>query len=207
MFFDGLFGLAAIVLAVNGWHRGLLRSWRGPIAMVLATLIVQHFYIDFSTWIVSRLLISPEAGVMIGYLILWFSLESILEIVLAMVIKDGVKKRPTFFDRMGGAVYGLVKALIIILLPLMAISVDLKIPSPPPDKSGLQFSALETSGQAILVPGFKKVAVSLVPLIGKYVVSQNAPSFTPVFDTVENESGRQAEDRERTQKEIQNLLK
>src|SRR5262245_18209236 len=137
MLWDGLFLIAATILAFNGWKRGLIASWRGPIAMILATLAVQPFYVDFATWIVSRLRVSPETAVLMAYLMLWLSIESVHEIVLAMVIRGGVQTRPIFFDRVGGVAYGLFKALVIITLPLMAVSAELKIPPPPPDRSGL----------------------------------------------------------------------
>jgi uncharacterized membrane protein required for colicin V production len=214
MLWDGLILLAAIVLAINGWNRGLLRSWRGPIAMVIATLVVQHYYIDFSTWIMSRLRISPETAVIFGYLILWFSLEAVIEIALAMLIRGGVAKQPFFFDRVGGVVYGLAKAAVIIVLPLMATSVDLKIPPPPADKSGLKLPDESAAKGSFLVPGFSQVADAVMPLAGKWVVSYDAPSFTPSYKDPEKEKQQadaagteQPVEQVVNKKEIEDLLK
>jgi uncharacterized membrane protein required for colicin V production len=207
MLFDGLLLLTALILAVNGWHRGLIRSWRGPIAMIIATIVVQQFYVDFATWIVSRLKVSPETAVVLGYLISWFSLEAVLEILLSMFIKDAIKSQPVFFDRLGGVAYGLFKAVVIATLPLMAICAEIKVPEPPPDKSGLKIPGLDAAHQAVFMPGFKKLAESLLPALGNYVVSDKEPSFTPVFDTVKNEETQQVKDTRKTEQEIQNLLK
>jgi uncharacterized membrane protein required for colicin V production len=212
MLWDGLILLAAAVLAVNGWNRGLLRSWRGPIAMVIATLVVQHYYIDFSTWIMSRLRISPESAVLLGYILLWFSLEAIIEIALAMLIRGGVAKQPLFFDRVGGVFYGLAKAAVIVVLPLMATSLDLKIPPPPADKSGLKMPDEPATKGSYLVPGFTQVAAALMPLAGQYVVSDTAPSFTPVYKEPDKQQNAEAGSTEPVKpvvdkKEIEELLK
>lgn len=209
MLWDGLFLFAATILAVNGWRRGIIGSWRGPIAMILATLAVQPFYIDFSTWIVSRLRVSPETAVLAGYMMLWFSVEAVLEIVLAMVIRGGVQTRPIFFDRAGGVVYGLFKAAVIILLPLMAISAPLKIPAPPPDRSGLVLPANTGVENAYLVPGFKSVAAALLPLVGEFVVSTKEPSFKPVYEKPIIIEGEPAPEEKKgtMRKEIEDILK
>ncbi len=208
MLWDSVILVLAVVLAVNGWNRGLLRSWRGPIAIVLATLITQHFYIDFSTWIMSRLRINPENSVIVGYLMLWFSLEAVLEIVLSMLLKSLGSRRPVFFDRLAGVAYGLAKSVVIVVLPLMAVSVPLKIPEPPADKSGLAVPDFaENASGSYLVPGFSNVAQAMVPLLGNYVVSYAAPSFTPTYSSgseeADNDSGKPKFNKE----DLKNLLK
>jgi len=210
MLWDGLFLLVATVLAVNGWGRGLIASWRGPIAMILATLAVQPFYVDFATWIVSRLRVSPETAVLMAYLMLWFSIESVLEIVLAMLIRGGVQTRPLFFDRAGGVVYGLCKATIIITLPLMAESAELKVPPPPPDRSGLVLPAYSGIENSYLVPGFQAVAKALLPLAGQFVVSTKEPSFQPVYTPAkqeETEAPPSQESKGTMRREIEDMLK
>ncbi len=209
MLWDGLFLIAATILAVNGWNRGIIASWRGPIAMILATLAVQPFYVDFATWIVSRLRVSPETAVLAAYLMLWFSIDSILEIVLAMVIRGGVQTRPMFFDRAGGVIYGLFKATVIIILPLMAVSMPLKIPPPPPDRSGLALPSYSGVENAYLVPGFKAVATALLPVVGQFAVSTKEPSFKPVYDkpkVIEGEAPPE-ETKGAMRKEIEDILK
>lgn len=208
MLWDGLILITAVVLAVNGWNRGLLRSWRGPIAMVIATLIVQRFYIDFSTWIMSRLRIDPAAAVIIGYLMMWFSVEALLEITLSMLVKDGVQKRPIFADRLGGVFYGLAKAAVIVILPLMATAVELKIPPPPKDKSGLQLPESSSVKGAILLPGFESVAEAAVPVVGQFIVSTNPPSFTPTYPKIRDPDAPEDETKPAVdRKEIEDLLK
>lgn len=207
MLFDGLILLVAVVLAVNGWKRGLIGSWRGPIAMLIATVIVQRLYIDFSAWVVSRLRVAPEQGVIIGYLMLWFSLEAVVEILFSMLIRGGVPRRPAILDRLGGAVYGLLKAVVIVVLPLMAASADLKIPPAPIDKSGLVLPGLDAGQKALLVPGFASIAKSLLPIAGAYVVSEKPPSFTPVYDSQKSEESQEPPGKKLNKKELENLLK
>jgi uncharacterized membrane protein required for colicin V production len=211
MLWDGLILLAAVILAVNGWNRGLLRSWRGPIAMVAATLIVQHFYIDFSTWVMMRLRISPESAVLFGYLMLWFSCEALIEIALAMLIRGGVAKQPLFFDRVGGVFYGLAKAAVIVTLPLMATSIALKIPPPPADKSGLKLPDESVAKSSYLAPGFTAIANAVRPIAGQWVISDTAPSFTPTYVDPTKKEAEKASDNSVKQvvdkKEIENLLK
>jgi hypothetical protein len=202
MLWDGLILVMTVVLAVNGYKRGLFASWRGPIAMILATFAVQQFYIDFAAWVAARLRIAPEPAVMVGYLMLWFTIEIVLELVLGLLLKGGPQRRPGAFNRILGLTYGLCKALVIALLPLMAVSVELKIPQPPPDKSGLvvpQFAALEGS---YLIPNLKNVAAAMVPLCGPLVVSTKAPSFKPDYSTPASAGGKEA-----TKKDIEEVLK
>lgn len=211
MLWDGLFLVTAVVLAINGWNRGLIGSWRGPIAMAIATLVVQQFYVDFAAWVTSRLRINPESAVIVGYLMLWFSAEALLEMLLAMLLKGGKQHRPIFFNRLGGIFYGIFQATVFAILPLMAASVDIKIPQPPPDRSGLvvpEFAGVEGS---YLVPGFKSVALAMVPIAGQFVVSTKPPSFTVDYKkpAPEGESGggsKQGLGKPDTT-EIENLLK
>lgn len=207
MLWDGLVLIVATVLAVNGWNRGLVASWRGPIAMIAATLAVQPFYVDFSTWIVTRLRVSPETAVVAGYLMLWFSIEAILEIVLAMLIRGGVQQRPIFFDRLGGVFYGLAKTAVIVVLPLVAISVELKIPPPPPDRSGLVLPGYTGIENSYLVPGFRSVAEALVPLVGRFVASDKPPSFQPVYETPRKPAPEEESRAGQMRREIEQLLK
>lgn len=208
MLWDGLIVLVASVLAVNGWNRGLIASWRGPIAMIASTLIVQQVYIDFSTWLMSRLRINPEAAVVAGYLVLWFGVEVILEIALFMFIKQSFKRRPVFFDRAGGVAYGLAKACVIAVLPLMAVTAEPKIPPPPPDKSGLVFPQFMTTEGSYLLPGLRGVALACQSVLGKYVVSSKPPSFTPAYESTNGEiDANEAQGRQHTRQEIEELLK
>ena len=204
MLWDGVFVIMCVVLAINGYKRGLVASWRGPIAMVLATFIVQFIYIDFSAWVTMRLRITPESAVIVGYLMLWFSIEAILEILLMALIKVGPRTRPGTFNRIFGIFYGLAKALIITVLPLMAAQVEINIPEPPPDKSGLVVPEFAGLQGAYLMPGFKSVARALLPTVGQFVVSSKTPSFKPDYSSPELKN---ANDTKNLEKDINNLLK
>lgn len=204
MLWDGLFLAMAVILAINGYRRGVVASWRGPLAMVAATLIVRQFYVDFAAWVTARLRVSPDAAVVIGYLMLWFSIEALLEIVLASVLPGGQSKRPGAFNRIFGAGYGLAKAVVIAILPLMAASAEIKIPPPPPDKSGLVIPDFVGITGSMFIPGMRTVAGSLLPLAGPLIVSTKEPSYKPDYETPELKgpsSGKALE------KDIESVLK
>ncbi|GEM_PF-2199763 len=205
MLWDGLFLVVLVVLAVNGWNRGLVASWRGPLAIVGATAIVQHLYVDFAAWVAMRLRVGPAAATTAAYLMLWFSTEAVLEIVLALVLRWNPKRRPIFADRLGGAFYGLAKAAVIAIFPLMAASVDNHIPPPPQDRSGLVLPSLAGAESSILMPGFSRVALSLLPGPGRYIVSTSPPSFTPSYEGPEEGSQRPAS--RPSGKELDNVLR
>lgn len=185
MFWDGICALLIIILALNGFKRGLTGSWVGLLAMAIATVIVQHYYIDFSAWVLSRLRTSPQTSVMVGYVIIWLITEGICELILNNMVRRKLSGAPILIDQIAGLGYGLLKGSVIVVLPLMATSVPIKIPSPPPDRSGLivPFSA-ETETALFLLPTYQNVALSLLASpIAKYVVSESPPSFKLDFST------------------------
>jgi len=175
MLLDGLFLVVAIGLAVNGWHRGLIASWRGLLAMILATVAVKFVYVDFSAWLLMRLQGSLLTAVVFGYLICWLTAEILIEMGLGMIFKEESKRKPRFADRAGGVLYGLSKASVIFLLPAMAIAVEIQIPPPPAVKTAVSLPELRYDGY--LIAGFRQVARALVPVIGPYVVSERPPGF------------------------------
>ena len=157
--------------------------------MVLAALCVQHFYIDFATWITSHLHTSPTDSVACGYIMLFFCLEALFELLLNLINRQGREKPPVTIDQVGGALYGLLKASIIVILPIMALSVEIKIPSPPKDQKGLVLPFEDGTKQSFLIPLYGNVAHALIPIIGNYVVSYEPPSFKPDFTTIKIKSG------------------
>lgn len=185
MFWDGICALLILILAFNGFKRGLTGSWVGLIAMAIATVIVQHYYIDFSAWVLSRIRTSPQTSVLIGYVIIWLVTEGVCELLLNNLIKRTSGGAPILIDQIAGLGYGLLKGSVIVVLPLMATSVPIKIPPPPPDRSGLilPFSA-ETETAYFLLPTYQNVALSLLGSpIAKYVISESPPSFKLDFST------------------------
>src|SRR5688572_32277832 len=121
MVWDGFVFLVAVTLAFAGWNVGIINSWRGPIAVVAATIATQQFYVDFATWIVQQLRVDPPMAIGLGYVLLWVLLEIVIEILLNIIIPLNTKKRPQLFERIAGAALGLAKAAIIVILPLMAL--------------------------------------------------------------------------------------
>lgn len=179
MIWDGLIVVLFITLAVAGWTVGIVNSWRGPIAIVVATLVTQQFYIDFATWIVQQLRLPPADAVAIGYVLLWGLLEIVCEIVLTMIIPLGSKHRPVAFERVAGAVFGIVKGLIVVILPLMTQQVEIKVPVAPPDKSKLIVLMDLGIEKSVVLKSFSGVSKSLMPALGAVVVSTKAPTFKP----------------------------
>ncbi len=183
MFWDGLTAVLAIILIFTGWKRGFLASLPGPVCVVAATLITQHIYIDFSQWLSAQLRLDPLPAVAAGYIMCWLSIETALELVIGMFLKGRfIEHTPIVLNQFGGGIWGLAKTVIIIVLPLMAVSVDIKIPDPPKDVSGLIAPEIPPESDSVVMPIMRKVAEGLLPSIGKFVVSTDAPSFEPKYE-------------------------
>jgi uncharacterized membrane protein required for colicin V production len=181
MLWDGLIVVLILTMILAGWNVGIVNSWRGPIAIVIATLVTQMFYVDFATWIVQQLRVQPVQAVAIGYPLLWCAVDIVCEIVMNIVLPWGSKNRPVFFGRVGGALFGLVRALIIIILPMIALQGPMKVPAPPPDKSPVinpMHSGIDKAG---LVGFFNGISKGFYPAVSGMVVSDKEPSFKPNF--------------------------
>lgn len=182
MLWDVLIAIAAIGLALAGWNVGLINSWRGPIAMVLATVLAQMFYIDFGTWIVQQLMIKPTYAVLFGYLMLWLLVEIIAEIVMNLFLTYNRKERPRVYDRVGGALFGLFKWFCICLFPLVAMQSPTKIPEAPPSNDGLINPMSLQIEDSALIKLFAGLAQGPAKFVEPLVVSKKEPSFKPSFD-------------------------
>lgn len=181
MLWDGLIVVLIVILALAGWNVGIINSWRGPVAILIATIATQQFYVDFSTWIVQQLRVPPEQGIAMGYVLLWLAIEITVELLMSVLLPWGSKKKPLFFERALGAGFGIFRALVIILLPMIALQGPIKVPAPPPDKAPLvnpMQSGIDKSG---LVGVFNNIAKGLYPAARPLVVSDKAPSFKPNF--------------------------
>lgn len=182
MIWDGVVVLALISLCMAGWNVGLINSWRGPIAMVIATIATQQFYVDFATWIAQQTLSSPAMCAFFGYLMMWLAIEIICEISMNLVLTWNRKDRPIAFDRVGGVALAFVRWAIICTLPMMAMQQPGKIPEAPKSKDGLINPikiGVEESG---LLKFFGGIGKGLTPGLGGIVLSDKAPSFKPNFD-------------------------
>jgi uncharacterized membrane protein required for colicin V production len=181
MLWDGLIVVLIVTLALAGWNVGIINSWRGPVAMLIATIATQQFYVDFCTWIVQQLRVPPEQAIGIGYVLLWLAIEIVIELLMSVLLPFGSKNKPVFFERAAGATLGVIRALVIILLPMIALHGPIKVPSPPPDKSALvnpMQSGIDKSG---LLAFFYNMGKGLYPAARPIVVSEKEPSFKPNF--------------------------
>jgi uncharacterized membrane protein required for colicin V production len=182
MVWDGLILALILTLAVAGWNVGIVNSWRGPLALLIATLATQQFYVDFSTWIIQQLRVTPEQAIAIGYVLLWGAFEILIELLLNVALPFNKKTRPMFFERFSGAGLGIFKALVVILLPLIALtSGPIKVPRAPADKSALINPMDSGIDKSALVAMFTQVARQIGPGFSGIVVSSKEPSFKPNF--------------------------
>ncbi len=181
MVWDGLILLLFLSLAVAGWNVGIVNSWRGPLAVVIATVATQQFYVDFATWILQQLRISPEQAIGIGYVLLWGAIEISCELILSVVLPFNRKERPMLAERVGGVLLGLLKAFVVVILPLMVLAGPIKIPKAPPDKSALINPMDSGIDKSALLEMLSHVGRGFEQAFGGVVVSDKEPSFKPNF--------------------------
>ncbi len=183
MIWDGFVTLVLISLCMAGWNVGIINSWRGPIAMVIATVVTQLFYIDFGTWIVQQTLIQPNFAAYLAYLMMWLIVEISTEIAMSLVLTWNRKERPMIFDRLGGVALAFVRWGLICTLPLMAmLATNCKIPEPQKKDDGLINPMKVGLNDSHILTSFGTVAKGLLPGLGPAIVSGKEPSFKPNFD-------------------------
>jgi uncharacterized membrane protein required for colicin V production len=181
MVWDGVIILLILTLAVAGWNVGIVNSWRGPAALLIATIATQQFYVDFATWIVQQLRVSPDQAIGMGYVLLFGAIEIVCELLLNVILPFNRKTRPMFFERVAGAGFGVIKAIIVVLLPLIALAGPIKVPKAPPDKSALINPVESGIDKSALLAFGGNLAKRLAPGIGVIVISNKEPSFKPTF--------------------------
>ncbi|MBY0357706.1 MAG: CvpA family protein [Candidatus Obscuribacterales bacterium] len=187
MLWDLIILATAIGLGVSGWNTGLINSWRGPLAIVLATIITQHLYVDAATWFVQQLLLSPQNAAFFGYLIVWIVSEICLELVLQLFLNWHRRARPNIIDRFGGFILGISKCAIIVVLPLIAMSAPAKIPAPPAGSSEDSMSAPFKLAfeESSMIKMASTIGSNLKPTVESFVLSDKEPSFKPTFKSVQ----------------------
>lgn len=183
MIWDGFLSLVLISLCLAGWNVGLINSWRGPIAMLIATIATQQFYIDFGTWIAQQTLCQPQLAGFFGYTMMWLVIEIVTEIILGLVLTWNRKERPIVFDRIGGVILAGIRWAIICILPMMVMNqTPNRIPEPPKKEDGLINEMKLGVSDSGLLKFFAEVGDGLRPSIGSMVLSTKSPSFTPNWD-------------------------
>ena len=182
MLWDGLILLLFLTLAVAGWNVGIVNSWRGFPAIAIATVVTQIFYVDFATYVVQQLRVSQDQAIAIAYILMWCAVEIVCELLLSVVLPFNKKTKPLFFERLFGALFGLVKAFVVVILPCVALAGPLdNIPKAPPDKSALINPVESGIDKAAIVAFFVNMGKGMKPLLGPVVISDKKPSFTPNF--------------------------
>lgn len=182
MVWDGFLVLVLISLCMAGWNVGLINSWRGPIAMIVATFATQPFYIDFGTWIAQQTLSPPDWSAFIAYIFMWLAIEIVVEILLSLFLTWNRKENPSALNKSGGIAFALFRWAIICTLPLMAMQANPKIPPAPEGKDGLINPFTTGFKDSGLISFFSNVGKGLLPSLGTIIVSNKEPSFKPNFD-------------------------
>jgi uncharacterized membrane protein required for colicin V production len=186
MLWDGLIVLIVFTLGIAGWTVGIINSWRGPFAMLVATLVTQHFYVDFGAFLLQQLRMSPQYSLVLSYILLWGAVEMGTEVLMMIVLQFNRKVKPMFFERLFGLVFGLLKGFVVVLLPAIALQAPVKLPSAPADKSALINPVDSGVDRSMLIPYLDGIGKGLYPTLGNLVASTKEPSFKPDFHGDEN---------------------
>ena len=182
MIYDGLIAIAFIALCLAGWNVGIVNSWRGPIAMVIATVVTQQFYIDFGTWICQQTLIKPNFCAFLSYLMMWLVVDIVTEIIMGLVLTFNRKERPVAFERIAAVGLAMVRWTIIVTFPLMAMIAPNKIPVPPKYDDGLINPLSASFDESRIITAMAGVSKGMLPTFGPAVISNKPPSFKPNFE-------------------------
>ena len=188
----GYFGLSFVV---SGWFIGLRNSWPAPIAMMLATVITQSFYQNFSALLVQELRMPSGPSVFLGYVILWLFFEFLVEVALVVVLPIRKGFHLGKWNKAGGACMGLAKALMVVICGCLASICADGIPVPPkPPLIALWLS--QASRESVLIRLARHTAVSMPATIAQNVVSLGGPSFQPQYEdpTVAHVNNAKAEE-------------
>jgi uncharacterized membrane protein required for colicin V production len=186
MLWDGLILLVILTLGIAGWTVGIINSWRGPFAMVVATLVTQQFYVDFATFLLQQLRMSPQYSIVLAYVLLWGASEMATEVLMMLLLQFNRKVKPLFFERLFGLAFGLIKGCIVVILPAVALQAPIKVPTAPPDKSALINPVDSGADRSMLLPYLDGIGKGLYPTLGNLVASTKEPSFKPDFHGDEN---------------------
>lgn len=181
MLWDVLVVLSVLIWAVVGWNIGIINSWRGPLALVVATMGTQKLYIDAATSLVGHLRMDPPMAVAISYTVMWFLFYLFSEIILRVVLPFGSKSRPIIIGRVLGAMWGMVAAGALVLLPTMASIAPIAIPPAAQDKANLTQPIDSGVQNSTLIPQLKHFGQDLYANVGQYVTSTSGPSFKPDY--------------------------
>lgn len=184
MIWDGLVVLALLALCLAGWNVGLINSWRGPIAMIVATIVTQQFYIDFGTWIAQQTMVQPGFAAFLGYAMMWIVVDIVTEITMNLLLTWGNKDSPRLFDRIGGVALAIVRWTIICTFPLMAMISPNKIPEAPKSNDGLINPLKVGFEESHVLTGLAGFGKSLMPGLGGMIISNKEPSFKPNFEKI-----------------------
>jgi hypothetical protein len=177
----GWFGLSFVV---SGWFVGLRNSWPAPIAMMLATVITQFFYQNFSAFLVQELRLPSGPSVFLGYVLLWLFFEFVVEVALVVILPIRKGFHLSKWNKAGGACMGLAKALIVVIFACLASICADGIPVPPkPPLIALWLS--QASRESVLLRLARHTAVSMPATIAQNVVASEGPSFTPAYNDPE----------------------
>ena len=182
MIWDFVVLYVLLTFAVAGWNIGFLNSWRSPIAMYGATLITQTGYLNFSMWLEEQTRLAGDSAVFLGYVVLWLSVTMILEAMMLIVMPINAYTKLTRPDKIGGALLGCAKGMLLLCFATLASVCAVDFPNPP-SYPGIAHWVRETSGESRLLDELRVLAIRLPEPVVASVVSVNGATFRPTFET------------------------
>lgn len=152
MFLDGIIVAMTLIVCINGWQRGLLRSMRGFVAIVVATLAAPYLYPHLANWLNYKIDLNAAEVTVTAYLLCWVFLSALVTAVLVQASRQSWLNRPWILDRLGGFGYGLAKAAFLVVLALAVSMTPVKLSSVSNARFKPVFSAFISDPSKLIIP-------------------------------------------------------
>lgn len=181
MVWDLLIAWFGLAFVASGWIVGLRNSWPAPIAIILATVLTQSFYQNFSVFLVQELRLPSGPSVFLGYVILWLLFEFLVEMALVFLLPIRKGFGLGKWNKVAGAALGLAKATVVVVCGCLASICSDGIPVPPkPPLISLWLS--QASRESVLMRMARHSAVSLPVQVAQNIVSGEGATIAPSFE-------------------------
>jgi hypothetical protein len=180
MFCDILLAYLAFTCAVAGWNIGLVNCWPLPFAFIMATVITQAIYINFSAWVIEQLKMPDEPAVFLAYFCIWLFMELICVAALKIMIPIPTRHRPILIEKLFGAGLGFAKMAALIVFATLASLCATDMPCPPHYSLSSVWMAV-TCQHSRLIRASENIAAILPTKVDTFVVSTRAPTYQPHF--------------------------
>lgn len=171
----------AVSLAIAGWNSGLKNSWPTPIAMFLATIAVQSYYVDLCSWLLEETRLPAHLSFFVGYMVFWLVSEIGLEYALRVLLPINRQYTIGKISRAGAAVLGLAKAAVVVVFATAATVSGLSLPYPP-EGAAIAGFLIDGSRDSYLLRVARVAASHLPDHVAQQVICWQGPSSTPTFE-------------------------